>query len=63
MAGTFTCTGDFDLDNIVGVSDLMLFIGAYGCTTGCCPYDLNGNGAVSVTDLIEMISAFGETCD
>jgi hypothetical protein len=47
----------------VGVSDLLEFNVAYGCTGDCCPYDLNGDNAVSVADLLEFIAAFGIYCD
>jgi hypothetical protein len=63
VTGTGSCPQDFDLDLIVGVSDLQLFNAAYGCVGDCCPYDLNSDGAVSVADLLNFITAFGVLCD
>jgi hypothetical protein len=57
------CPTDFNQDNITGVSDLLEFNAAYGCTGNCCPYDLNSDGAVSVADLLSFISAFGTLCE
>ena len=58
-----SCPADFDLNSVVGVSDLILFNTAYSCTGDCCPYDLNNDSAVSVADLLIFISAFGDYCD
>lgn len=58
-----TCPSDFNNDEMVGVSDLLLFTNAYGCVVDCCPYDLNTDGTVSVADLLIFISAFGAMCD
>ncbi len=57
------CPTDFDQDNITGVTDLIEFVAAYGCTANCCPYDLNSDGAVTVADLLSFIAAFGNLCE
>jgi hypothetical protein len=34
-----------------------------GSASSNCPEDLNGDGAVSVSDVLQMLGAFGEVCD
>ena len=42
---------------MVGVSDLILLLSAWGMTDS--PFDLDGNGSVGTGDLIFLISAWG----
>ena len=51
------CQGDLDGDGIVGVSDLLLIIDAWGACS--CEEDLNGDGIVGVSDLLIIIDAWG----
>ena len=60
---SISCPADFDQDLVVGVTDLLQFNAAYGCTGDCCPFDLNSDGSVSVADLLNFISAFGMMCE
>lgn len=53
------CVGDFDGDSVVGVSDLLQLIGAWGACQDC-QEDLDGNGFVDVGDVLQLISAWGE---
>jgi hypothetical protein len=46
--------GDVDGDGIVGVTDLLAIIGAWGPCSGCSE-DLNNDGFVNVTDLLDVI--------
>ena len=48
---------DLDGDGVVGVSDLILLLSAWGMTDS--PFDLDGNGSVGNGDLIFLISAWG----
>ena len=34
-----------------------------GSASSNCPEDLNGDGAVSVSDVLQMLGAFSEVCD
>ena len=47
--------GDVDGDGIVGVTDLLAIIGAWGPCSGC-DEDLNNDGSVNVTDLLDVIA-------
>ena len=55
-----TCDGDLDGDAIVGASDLLVVLGAWGPNEGH-PADLNGDGFVSAADLLLLLGAWG-TC-
>ncbi len=59
---TTPCPGDFDLNGSVNISDFLLFITGYGCTSNCAPFDLDESGTVNTVDLLVMIAAFGSTC-
>ena len=48
---------DLNGDGVVGVSDLILLLSAWGMTDS--PFDLDGNGSVGTGDLIFLISAWG----
>ncbi|MFK7959016.1 MAG: hypothetical protein AB8G96_00690 [Phycisphaerales bacterium] len=52
------CFGDFDRDGMVGFSDLLSLLGAYGTCVGC-PADLNGDGEVAFDDVLALLSAWG----
>jgi len=60
---SLSCPADFDQDLVVGVTDLVMFNAAYGCSGDCCPYDLNSDNNVSVADLLMFIGDFGDYCD
>ncbi|MDE0979856.1 MAG: choice-of-anchor B family protein, partial [Flavobacteriales bacterium] len=55
------CPGDFNLDGSISVSDLLTFLGDFGCLTNCTS-DFNGDGVVSVGDLLGFLGVFGEDC-
>lgn len=54
-----TCTGDFNEDNVVDISDLLSLIAAWGVCESC-PEDINTDGSVDVTDLLSLIAAWGD---
>ncbi|MCP3903877.1 MAG: hypothetical protein GY715_09600 [Planctomycetes bacterium] len=58
MAESASCTPDLDGDDSVGFSDVLVVIGAWGCTS-CPDEDLNGNGIVDFADLLVVISGWG----
>jgi hypothetical protein len=57
-----SCPGDFDLNGVINVNDILVFAGAYGCNSNCGVTDIDGNGAVNVGDLLLLMAVFGTTC-
>ncbi|MDE1038493.1 MAG: hypothetical protein OR996_06585, partial [Phycisphaerales bacterium] len=55
--GSEPCAADCDNDGVVGVSDLLAIIDAWGTNAGC---DLNGDGNIDVVDLLEVVGSWGE---
>ena len=55
------CFGDFDGDNLVGIADLMLLLGEFGCPSNCA-LDLDGDGLFGVSDLVVWLGLFGTSC-
>ncbi|MDA0881690.1 MAG: hypothetical protein O2984_00115 [Bacteroidetes bacterium] len=56
------CIGDFDNSGIIGLSDLLLFLPEFGCSSDC-NYDLNDSGSVDVNNLLIFLPLFGSTCE
>jgi hypothetical protein len=56
------CTGDFNGDGVINISDLLLFIGNFGCPSSCGVYDLTNDGPVNVSDLLIFMAAYGTIC-
>ncbi|MBI1267521.1 MAG: hypothetical protein GC193_08840 [Cryomorphaceae bacterium] len=56
-----SCPGDFDNNGQVDSSDLLTFLGQFGCVSNCTA-DLDGDGAVSSADLLIFITGFGSLC-
>ncbi|MBL7941947.1 MAG: PKD domain-containing protein, partial [Flavobacteriales bacterium] len=56
------CLGDFNNDGVVNTTDLLVFLGEYGCTSGCGAADLNNDGVVNTSDLLLFLGAFGTSC-
>ncbi|MBL7941736.1 MAG: hypothetical protein JNM00_03165 [Flavobacteriales bacterium] len=61
--GATGCVGDFDANEVVNISDLLLFIATFGTSAYCSPYDLDGNQLVNTSDLLLMMAAYGSTCE
>ncbi len=55
------CTGDFNCDGLVGVSDLIFFMASYSCQ-GTCQADLSDDGVVGAADLLIFMDLFGTVC-
>jgi hypothetical protein len=53
--------GDLNGDQLVGVGDVLLILGDFGCATSC-NYDIDGDGAVTVTDVLVLLGSFGTAC-
>lgn len=58
------CLGDFDDDNFVSTTDLVLFLANFGtdCGAAFCIGDVTGDGVVDTSDLLQFISLFGTEC-
>lgn len=56
------CAVDINGDGEVSTADFNEFLAAYGCTSGCGPADLNGDGGVNVQDLLVLLFGFAEGC-
>jgi hypothetical protein len=56
------CDGDFNFDGVVNISDMLMFISAFGCTSSCGPFDLTEDGNVNISDVLVFISAYGSPC-
>ncbi len=56
--------GDLDADGAIGISDLLLLLGAWGACEGPpCPGDLDGDGAVGIADLLSLLANWGGGCE
>ncbi len=55
------CPADLDGDSIVGTSDLLILLGAWGPCANCtsCPEDLTQDCLVGSSDLIQLLGAWG----
>ena len=56
------CPGDLDADQVVGVSDVLLLLGGFGCSADCGVSDVNADGVVNVTDVLFLLGLFGSIC-
>ena len=58
----YECFGDFNTDGLIGIADLLMLLGDFGCPAGCS-YDMNGDGGVTTSDMLVMLALFGTECD
>lgn len=61
IAAEQCCAGDLNGDQIVNASDLLIFLGGFGCTVDC-EHDINGDGEVNTEDLLLFLGNFGQIC-
>ena len=52
---------DINLDGVVGVDDLLLLLGDFGCESSCVQ-DLDDDDVVTVSDLLVILGEFGSVC-
>jgi len=57
----YECFGDFNNDGIIGIADLLMLLGDFGCPSDCT-HDMNGDGGVTTSDMLVMLSLFGTDC-
>ena len=55
------CPEDLDGDGAIGVSDILLVLGEFGCTSNCTA-DIDDNQSVGVNDILAVLSKFGDSC-
>lgn len=55
------CPEDLDGDGAVGVSDVLMVLGEFGCASNCT-MDIDGDQSVGVSDVLAVLSVFGELC-
>ena len=58
---TVACTGDFNGNGIIEVSDVLVTLSEFGCLSLCLA-DLDGDGIVGVTDVLFLLGQFGDPC-
>ena len=57
----YECFGDFNNDGLIGIGDLLMLLGDFGCPADCS-YDMNGDGGVTTSDMLVMLALFGTDC-
>ena len=57
----YACFGDLNTDGIIGIGDLLMMLGEFGCEAGCS-HDMNSDGGVTTSDMLIMLSLFGTDC-
>jgi hypothetical protein len=57
------CFGDFDYNQEINVSDLLLLNANYGLTGICLDGDLDQDQKVKVSDVLIFFGAYGGVCD
>ena len=57
-----TCATDLNDDLSISTSDLLSFLGAFGCSNQSCDGDFNGDGLVGVSDLLILLTDMGSFC-
>lgn len=60
--GVQVCEGDLNGDGLVNSSDLLLFLGNFGCS-GTCAGDFNNDNLVNASDVLIILGVFGTVCD
>ena len=50
------------LEGLIGIADILLLLGDFGCPAEC-NYDMNGDGGVTTSDMLVMLSIFGTSCE
>ncbi len=55
------CLGDVNGDGSITVSDILVILSEFGCTSSCTA-DVDGDGAVTVSDVLFVLSVFGNPC-
>ena len=66
FGATSECTGDFDNNGSVDLTDFLSFVVVFGTVSSDADYDarmdFDGNGSVNLTDFLIFVGAFGNEC-
>ena len=54
--------GDHNLDGTVGLNDVLLTLSEFGCEVSCTS-DMNGDGVVTLYDILTLLTIIGNGCD
>ena len=54
------CPGDCNGDEQRDVNDVLALISAFGQESDC---DIDGDGIISVTDILELLGVYGTACE
>lgn len=57
--GSCIFTTDINMDAVVNVTDLLLFLSVFGCSEDCPYGDFNNSGEADTTDLLQLLSEIG----
>ncbi|MDG1781436.1 MAG: T9SS-dependent M36 family metallopeptidase [Flavobacteriales bacterium] len=57
----YSCLGDFNFDGFINVTDLLMFLGDFGCNDNCLA-DMNNDGLVNSTDMLVFLGVFDTAC-
>jgi Ca2+-binding EF-hand superfamily protein len=55
------CAADLDNDGFITVTDILLLLGEFGCSTNCS-FDLDADGIIGVSDILAILAVFGTEC-
>ena len=61
LVGGPPAPGDIDGDGIVGITDFLALLAAWGPNPGH-PADLDGDGFVGITDFLLLLANWGPAC-
>jgi photosystem II stability/assembly factor-like uncharacterized protein len=65
LAGTppviITCVGDIVINGIIDTNDILMLLSQYSCTANCSA-DIDGDGAVTISDVLALLAIFGQPC-
>jgi len=56
-----TCPEDVVPNGMIDTSDMLFILSQYGCTVNCSA-DVDGDDAVSIADILAVLSLFGLNC-
>ena len=56
--GLCLCPWDIDVDGVVGITDFLALLGAWGPNPGH-PADFDGDGIIGIKDFLELLANWG----
>lgn len=55
------CYGDFNTDGAINITDLLILLSEFSCTSGCSS-DMDADGVVAAGDMLEFLTVFDTEC-